>query len=277
MPKLKFSDGFQAEKIQYVYYAPTYYKEVVKPWLRGVGDDHPEARTAAGNALLIAKDYKGDWAQLERLIQGVNSAIGYSADWAFDEDVIEEQGVEKKAVEKKVTFGDDPWSQLHQGNKFACVRMINLSEVVAANGGKHGLPDIKVLGEMCNYAKKLKVGSTKGRYGEQLSAIYFHVALYNTQGGTGSSRSHLFDQLVSHKSGASVCFENSILPLPVNEDGHLLVHQTLAPCFLCRAGYRAWAIQKACTIVVAFDEPYDNSLNNGAFIFSPTGDGFEIA
>jgi hypothetical protein len=88
----------------------------------------------------------------------------------------------------------------------------------------------------------------------------------------------LFKKLVSHKSGAAVCFENSFLPLDVERsDGHLLIHQTLAPCLLCRGGYRAWAIQGARTIMVAFDEPYDNSLNGGAFIFSPTGDGFEIA
>jgi hypothetical protein len=246
-----------------------YYK-VVKPWIESVGRDHLEARTSSQNALIIGADYASDWGQLERLINGVNSAIGNFHGFSFDD-------VEEEGPAKKVVFGDDPWSQLHQGNQFACVRMISLSEVVAANGGKHNLPDITVLGEMCNYAKKLKVGSTKGRYGETLSAIYFHVALYNTQGGTGSSRTTLFDELVSHKSGASVCFENSFLPLDVKGAGHLLVHQTLAPCLLCRAGYRAWAIQKACTIVVAFDEPYDNSLNNGAFIFSPTGDGFEIA
>jgi hypothetical protein len=134
MPKLTFSNGLKEEKARYSHYAPAYYKEVVKPWILGVGNDHPEARPAAKNALLIAKDYKGDWNLLERLIQGLNSAIGYSADWAFEEDVI-----------KKVTIGDDPWSQLHQGNEFACVRMTSLSEVVSANGGNHGLPDLKVL------------------------------------------------------------------------------------------------------------------------------------
>jgi hypothetical protein len=30
------------------------------------------------------------------------------------------------------------------------------------------------------------------------------------------------------------------------------------------------------TIVVVFDEPYDNLLKSGKFTLSPTGDGFEI-
>ena len=99
--------------------------------------------------------------------------------------------------------------------------MTSLLEVGAANGGKHGLPDITVLGQMCNYAKKLEIEPNKGRYGEKISAIYFNVVKYNTKGGTESTRTSLFKKLVSHKSGASVCFENSCLPLDVERgDGH---------------------------------------------------------
>ncbi len=80
MPKITFSNGFKAEKTNYSF-ASTYYGVVVKPWILRVGDNHPEARTAAKNALLIAKEYKYDLALLERLIQGLNSAIGYSPHW----------------------------------------------------------------------------------------------------------------------------------------------------------------------------------------------------
>lgn len=80
----------------------------------------------------------------------------------------------------------------------------------------------------------------------------------------------LINQFVREKTGASVCYEDMILPLQVQQ-GHIIVHQSVAPCTRCRSGYKKWAENLGGTIVVSADEGYDRSGDNPVFIFTPTG------
>lgn len=129
--------------------------------------------------------------------------------------------------------------------------------------GKTNLPAATTLLAMVNQACKLSLISGLG------SGIKFHVALcaVSNQGMTITSK---LNKHQKEKTGSAVCYEDMVLPIEMTP-GHILVHQSVAPCKRCRAGYKAWAQSRQCSIIVSADEGYDQSGDNKVFIFCPTG------
>ena len=161
-----------------------------------------------------------------------------------------------------------PWADLC-GNGVVDGKAINLQTLVGANvdhnkRGKSALPDAPILGNMVQKANSLKLKEGNGK------GISFTVAegTVNPDGSVNAAQK--FKDFVNVKAGAGVCYEDSVLPLAI-ANGHVLVHQSVAPCKRCRAGYKAWAQQLNATIVVAADDGYDGAPVNSTFIFSPTG------
>jgi hypothetical protein len=130
--------------------------------------------------------------------------------------------------------------------------------------GKSGLPDAPILGNMVVKAGALKLKQGRGK------GISFTVAEGTVNGDNTVNAAEKFKDFVNAKAGAAVCYEDSFLPLAF-PNGHVLVHQSVAPCKRCRSGYRAWAQQRNSTIVVSSDDGYDGAPANSTFIFSPTG------
>lgn len=129
--------------------------------------------------------------------------------------------------------------------------------------GKTALPDSETLTGMVNLANALKLKEGKGK------GISFHVALC-TVDDDGPAKVSAYNDFVNEKKGAAVCYEDVVMPVALGP-GHILVHQSVAPCTRCRSGYKNWARQRRCTIVVSADEGYDQSGDNKVFIFAPTG------
>ncbi|HEY4370337.1 MAG TPA: hypothetical protein VGN52_00215 [Burkholderiales bacterium] len=81
------------------------------------------------------------------------------------------------------------------------------------------------------------------------------------------------------KGSSGICYENMVLPSPVPAAPKFsiyLIHQSLAPCRLCRRGYSNWAKELQSTIVVAFDDGHDGLAANGALVFCPDLQIFQI-
>ena len=178
-------------------------------------------------------------------------------------------------TEEKESGRVDKWADLHGGHECpAFTQLANLAD--AFNSQSHGLPDINVLTDIVNRCQDLKIGQAVGKYDEPLG-IRFHIVRYSALTVSGPpSCTPLFNKHVKNKGSSGVCFENTFLPLDVEADGHLLIHQSLAPCLLCSQAYRAWARARNCTIVVAFDKGYDGSASFGVYIFSSTGRRFSL-
>jgi hypothetical protein len=160
------------------------------------------------------------------------------------------------------------WSDLCGGNTVDG-KAIDLQTLIGPGvdhnrRGKSGLPAALILGRMIAKADGLKLKEGRGK------GISFTVAQGTANPDDTVNAVEKFKDFVKNKAGAAVCFEDSILPLNF-PDGHVLVHQSVAPCKRCRAGYRAWAQQRNSTIVVSSDEGYDGAPDNSTFIFSPTG------
>jgi hypothetical protein len=142
--------------------------------------------------------------------------------------------------------------------------------------GKTALPAAGILTGLITAAKKLTLKEpprprNKGDKGKSVEGISFHVALCTVGPEDALSVTTAFSQFVNWKEGATVCYENSFLPLELG-GGHILVHQGLAPCTRCRAGYRKWAMQRRCTIIVDSDADYDSTgLDQPTFLFTPVG------
>jgi hypothetical protein len=130
--------------------------------------------------------------------------------------------------------------------------------------GKTGLPAAETLSKMVGRADGLKLKDVKGK------GISFHVAHCAIGGDGNPALTTLLNQFVNDKPGAAVCYEDVVLPRAAGP-GHILVHQSMAPCTRCRAGYKEWARSRGCTIIVSADEGYDGSGDNKVFVFCPTG------
>jgi hypothetical protein len=120
-----------------------------------------------------------------------------------------------------------------------------------------GLPGGSTLAEMVNRATRLPL---TGRLGK---GLYIHVARYavGREGWAVQTKRNEFVR----KSTARSCWEDRILPLAI-DDGHILVHQSVAPCRRCRGGYRTWAKSRMCTIIVYGDKGYDQCEDDSVFI-----------
>lgn len=140
--------------------------------------------------------------------------------------------------------------------------------------GLTGLPDGDTMRALVAQANGLALTAYKKPKGDKSgrvpAGISFHVARLNRQGNLVNVASR-FDEFVSRKPSARVCYEDTFLPVDMGGDGYVIVHQSLAPCTRCRAGYKAWAMERRSAIVVAADEGYDRSGNDRTFIFCPTG------
>jgi hypothetical protein len=155
------------------------------------------------------------------------------------------------------------------GGKLVDGKPINLQTLIGVNvdhdkRGKTGLPTAVALGNMVAKANSLKIKKVVGK------GIAFTVA-EGTIDKDAVNAKELYKEFLNEKRGASVCYEDTFLPLPNAINGHVLVHQSMAPCKRCRAGYKAWAEKLSTTIIVAADAGYDGAPANSTFIFSPTG------
>jgi hypothetical protein len=130
--------------------------------------------------------------------------------------------------------------------------------------GKTGLPAAATLRNMVNQADGLRLDKGKGR------GIKFHVAHCAVGGDGALTVTTKLNRFVREKPGSAVCYEDTILPIEIPE-GHILVHQSVAPCLRCRSGYKAWAQERLCGVIVSADEGYDQSGDDKVFIFTPTG------
>jgi hypothetical protein len=135
--------------------------------------------------------------------------------------------------------------------------------------GKTGMPDAAILRNMVASADGLELKKVKKNKGKG-EGISFHVASCAVAPSGGLTITTKLNVLVDQKRGAAECYENRILPMQI-QGGHVLVHQSVAPCLRCRAGYKAWAKQRGSTIVVSADVGYDGSGDNKVFICAPTG------
>lgn len=132
-----------------------------------------------------------------------------------------------------------------------------------------GLPDAPTLKSMVGRAEKLKLKESKHK------GIAFHIENYAASGpasGRSLAPTTLYNEFVNVKKGAASCYENTVLPKIVDlSKDHVLVHQSMAPCTRCRAGYRAWAQKNKSTIVVSADDGYDKAKKDSVFLFSSSG------
>lgn len=133
-----------------------------------------------------------------------------------------------------------------------------------------GVPAHAYLSGLIEKAGKLKL---KDPPQKKSKGIAFHIV---QAVGDPPSYSQRYNEFVGSKQGSSVCYENQILPHEAqwteSEPGHLVIHQSVAPCTRCRAGYAAWTKKRHATIVVYADEGYDQAPANSVFIFTPAAD-----
>ncbi len=162
------------------------------------------------------------------------------------------------------------WSDLCDGDvvdgKAIDLRTLIGPGVDSDKRGKTDLPNATALSNMVGAADGLKLKAGRGK------GISFTVAEGTVNGDNSVNAAQKYKEFVNNKGGkAAVCYEDTFLPLAGIGDGHVLVHQSVAPCKRCRAGYRAWARQLSATIVVSADDGYDGAPANSTFIFTPTG------
>ena len=161
------------------------------------------------------------------------------------------------------------WDEMCDGH-VETGKQINLATICGPNvdhdkRDKTGMPDAAILSNMVASAQRLNLKGEKGR-GQNFTVVSCVVA----NGGLNITPKLKVFVSFKEKKGAAECYEAKILPMEI-QDGHVLVHQDVAPCKRCRAGYKAWAQQRISTIVVSADEGYDGSGDNKVFIFTPTG------
>ena len=139
--------------------------------------------------------------------------------------------------------------------------------------GKTGMPVGNVLVDMMTKADNLGLEATPKttRYG-LADGIAFHIAQYVPGGKALTIKS----KFVGEKRGSAVCFENALyddtLIAQINGiQGNIIIHQGMAPCKRCRAGYKKLAQNGMRTIVISSDTGYDNAPKDTVFLFSPTG------
>jgi hypothetical protein len=175
--------------------------------------------------------------------------------------------------EPKIDAKANVWQQYRAIGNHQLLKVATVDEAIGWADGKAGLPDKDSLASLCNVANGLKIKTIKGKYDETLKGIYFSICLCNK----GSKGKSLFDGPVTHKDHTDFCFENTILPLDIPKGSALAIHQGLAPCELCRDGFSHWANTTGSTIVVAFDDGYDQIKGGAIFIFSSAGNVFLLA
>lgn len=179
----------------------------------------------------------------------------------------------EKKEEEKVDEKANVWQEYRRLGNHQLLKVTSVEEAVGWNEGKAGLPDKDSLASMCKVATALKIKAIKGKFDETLKGIYFNICLCN-KGAKGKS---LFDDEVTWKEKTDYCFENTILPLKIDKGSAVTIHQGKAPCELCRDGFSYWANTTGSTIVVAFDEGYDQVKGGAIFIFSAAGNVFLLA
>lgn len=140
--------------------------------------------------------------------------------------------------------------------------------------GKTGMPNGTVLTKMMNAAEGLRLKpATRTRRGGIADGISFHIALY-VPGGSPLS---ITDVFVDHKTGAAVCYENTLFTdaMVAQISGavsDIVIRQSVAPCTRCRAGYSQLARNAGRTIFISSDDGYDGAPpDDTVFLFSPTG------
>ncbi|HHX3382648.1 TPA: hypothetical protein ACU9K7_003258 [Salmonella enterica] len=141
---------------------------------------------------------------------------------------------------------------------------------------KPGIPEGLIL-KMIEAAGKLSLQKPpKTRCGGVPDGISFHVACY-----MGSNKPEsIVNNFVRTKRGASECYENTLFSSTIlgeilKNEFPLVVHQNLAPCLRCRAGYCNLAkTEPHRTIAVYADKGYDGVPDNTVFVFTPTGSCF---
>ena len=162
-----------------------------------------------------------------------------------------------------------PWSDFC-GNRTETGKKIDLQTLYGLGvnhdkRNKTGLPAAATLAAMVGGAEDLPIDD-RGHRG-----IAFNVAHCTIANG-GLNIQSVLNQRVRDKQGAAVCFEDVILPPnAMPNQGHILVHQSVAPCERCRAGYKQWARNRRCTIIVSADDGYDGAADDSVFVFCPTG------
>ncbi|MFN9527364.1 hypothetical protein OF113_12130 [Ectopseudomonas chengduensis] len=127
--------------------------------------------------------------------------------------------------------------------------------------GKTGMPNGTVLTKMMNAAEGLRLKpATRTRRGGIADGISFHIALY-VPGGSPLS---ITDVFVDHKTGAAVCYENTLFTdaMVAQISGavsDIVIRQSVAPCTRCRAGYSQLARNAGRTIFISSDDGYDGA------------------
>jgi hypothetical protein len=141
------------------------------------------------------------------------------------------------------------WTELQTRNQGAPIELLVLED--------------DALGRMTDMARALKIGSVKSQGGMTFNSGEWKDGTF-TQG--------YFSKTPITKGSSGICYENMILPAlipPAPKFSNYLIHQSLAPCRLCRRGYSNWARDLQSTIVVAYDDAHDGLAANHALVFSP--------
>lgn len=173
----------------------------------------------------------------------------------------------EKEEEPVIDAKANVWQQYRKLGDHRLIKVASVDEALQSADGKNGLPDKVTLASMCNHARGLRISAIKGQYDETLSGIYFHIWLCSK----GAKIRKLFDEAVTWKQSTSFCYENTCLPIDIPKGCAVIIHQGLAPCELCRDGYSYWAQNIGSTIVVAFDDGYDQVRGGAIFVFSSAG------
>lgn len=128
------------------------------------------------------------------------------------------------------------------------------------------LPAAATLRQLVNKAQDLKLQPT-----------YTGIS-FNIEHSTGQRL--FYNRVLAKGNKAAVCYEDVIffskLELTPILGVDILIHQSLAPCERCRTGYKKWAQDNSCTIVLSADKGYDFLPDNLIFIFSRTGTVFYV-
>ena len=168
-----------------------------------------------------------------------------------------------------------PWADLCARGGLTTGTEVQLSQLSghsadAALLAAAGLPTAANLAKFLNKVQGLKLKET-------YSGISFNIVSAWVRGNDVLT-TELFKEVQKIKDGSAVCYEDAVFFKKLYStpaDGTtILVHQSLAPCERCRTGYKNWAKQRECTIIVSADGGYDKVPDNTLFFFTPTGDVF---
>ena len=130
------------------------------------------------------------------------------------------------------------------------------------------LPAAATLAKFVDKAQRLKLKATN-------AGISFNI-VNGLMNGNDVVTKELYNKAVTQRKSAAVCYEDAILPQDSDRGRNILVHQSLTPCKRCRTGYKTWAQNNACTIVLSADDGYDGTPANPIFVFSPSGSVFYV-